>query len=864
MANVTQQITNYLGGVSRLPDFNKLPGQVREIINGNPDLTYGLLKRPGTLWKFFATFPYNIDDYCFYVLDREGEPTFLIAVREGDIRVFNLDTGVTYTDGSGINVETDGLFNSITNGLQYDSSHGIERKYQFAFASDDQRTVICNRTKVTQASARTNNFFPAPADYRTVSSIGELPDTSVKKFYDLKAYSYDPDIVDDSGYREGWHMISTVPYDTRSASGNAREEFGYGFVMHGYILNNGVISNGGFSSGIPSPIPNIAAAGFNYYDKERLAFTGPNGMFGSVNIETGIMAGRVYHITGPTGNQNNTDKRDDYYMAPFSETYDSSNPNGNAQIRSFFWVEAPRWDTSEGLNPRTLPQELVYYSDTDTFDFKSIDYGNRWAGDTYSNPDPSFVGSVINNVFFHNNRLGFLSRDNVVLSRPIYYVDSSNAPEDTLPDDSLPDANPLVYRNPREIDFYLKSCIQVNDADPIDLKAANNNVSNFRKAISTPQGVILFSDGQQSLLSSQDGSPLTPANSDINDLGVFETDPNVEPVTMNSEYYFIDQNSTSGKLYRMATAGYQQKPDSMDVSTTVHDWIPSEIDAIAPCQTPGFIVLTRRDSNIMYIYKTKGEYQAWFKWEMPSRVVHVYSKHDNIYVVMATADNTIAVVQLETNLLATLNDTETNVVNKYLDMYFTDNGTISGSNTSIPIPSNYPNLTSSRRILAYVDDNSPETRGYFVEGSISGSNAVFPGDLTPYNGSITVGYDYDFEIELPRFFFQTEQGADYTAYLTIARLKFAVGLTGDFDFLVSKGGENWTSAYTTSTESGFAYAGEYEANASPITRERMVTVPIHERNTQFRIKLTSNSPYPLTLDSCMWEGNYSPRYYGRS
>ena len=47
MAAVTQQTPNFLGGVSRQNDDAKLPNQVSECINGYPDPTYGLLKRPG-------------------------------------------------------------------------------------------------------------------------------------------------------------------------------------------------------------------------------------------------------------------------------------------------------------------------------------------------------------------------------------------------------------------------------------------------------------------------------------------------------------------------------------------------------------------------------------------------------------------------------------------------------------------------------------------------------------------------------------------------------------------------------------------------------------------------------------------------
>ena len=52
MAAVTQRISNFLSGVSKQPDIKKIPGQVRECINGLADVTLGMTKRPG--FKFIS------------------------------------------------------------------------------------------------------------------------------------------------------------------------------------------------------------------------------------------------------------------------------------------------------------------------------------------------------------------------------------------------------------------------------------------------------------------------------------------------------------------------------------------------------------------------------------------------------------------------------------------------------------------------------------------------------------------------------------------------------------------------------------------------------------------------------------------
>ena len=48
MASITQTIPSYTGGISEQPDHMKFPGQVKNVVNAIPDVTYGLYKRPGS------------------------------------------------------------------------------------------------------------------------------------------------------------------------------------------------------------------------------------------------------------------------------------------------------------------------------------------------------------------------------------------------------------------------------------------------------------------------------------------------------------------------------------------------------------------------------------------------------------------------------------------------------------------------------------------------------------------------------------------------------------------------------------------------------------------------------------------------
>ena len=55
----------------------------------------------------------------------------------------------------------------------------------------------------------------------------------------------------------------------------------------------------------------------------------------------------------------------------------------------------------------------------------------------------------------------------------------------------------------------------------------------------------------------------------------------------------------------------------------------------------------------------------------------------------------------------------------------------------------------------------------------------------------------------------------------------------------------------------------YLADTEVIVREQQFTLPINQRNTNFQVKVTSDLPFPVSMISMMWEGQYSPRFYRR-
>ena len=56
----------------------------------------------------------------------------------------------------------------------------------------------------------------------------------------------------------------------------------------------------------------------------------------------------------------------------------------------------------------------------------------------------------------------------------------------------------------------------------------------------------------------------------------------------------------------------------------------------------------------------------------------------------------------------------------------------------------------------------------------------------------------------------------------------------------------------------------YLADDVPMSDQSTLIVPIHQRTENFTLRVFSDSPFPVALNSMMWEGNYSPRFYTRS
>ncbi len=100
MANITQTIPALTAGISQQPDEQKIPGQVKDMVNALPDVTQGLTKRPAG--KFVASLSDGSNNSTsngrwFHYYRDENEQYIGQIARDGVVRMWDCLTGAEKT-----------------------------------------------------------------------------------------------------------------------------------------------------------------------------------------------------------------------------------------------------------------------------------------------------------------------------------------------------------------------------------------------------------------------------------------------------------------------------------------------------------------------------------------------------------------------------------------------------------------------------------------------------------------------------------------------------------------------------------------------------------------------------------------------
>ncbi len=848
MPAVTQQIPNFLGGVSRQTDDKKLPNTLTECVNGYPDPTFGLLKRPGmrhinVLKKADGTAfsKTELADAAWFFIDRGAAGSYVGCIKGTNIYVWTAE---------------DGTFCTVTNtGTSYLTG---TKQSDYHFRSIQDVTIITNKTVTTAKQADATFVANSQATLKLKSLIdGDVHTIKIKGTSNGTEHSTTATTQSSATFNSfltGTHashdLLGAIKTLLEARQGASDTEFDGKWYLNSYA-NSIQIRRTTESNAVVVDAEPGSSVTYKYFQLTGLGGVSNDALetFQDEVTTIDLLPLESFHNhTVKILNSSTAD--DDYYLKFVAE--DGVGGYG-------YWEESLARDVSPGLDNTTMPHELANTGAT-TFTFGPITYKERKTGDTTTNPDPSFVGKKISCTFFFNNRFGVLAEDNVVLG-----VANDN------------------------YNFFSKSALTAIDPDPVDLNVSSVRPVRLFEVLPSPQGLLLFSERQQFQLYASDASDITTATALIRPLSNYEMEPNVRPVDMGTTVSFISKVPGYSKVFSLALRDVEQTPIVVDISKAVLEWLPDTVDFMLTSPQNSLVMLIDRDTSYMYSYRfyNNGQedlFQAWTKWEVPGNLQVAEVLNDDVTIVSQHEDQyTLGIISLDELPSGDVVSTSSSYTgNVPLDMATrpvkphssVDAVVYDETNdiTKIYVP--YTPIDDKEAIMLLTvptaDDGTDaeldSDQGYWataierIEPSTNYRYFEVKGKFTDYADGIVVGYGYDLEVTMPKFYFQQGQpGADYTATLIINRIRLSAGRSGAIRFKIKPTGSNEWKDVQHTTE-----AGVYQGDTNPVINEQIFTLPIHQRNTNFELKVTSNFPYPVSLVSMMWEGNYSPRFYRRA
>ena len=247
------------------------------------------------------------------------------------------------------------------------------------------------------------------------------------------------------------------------------------------------------------------------------------------------------------------------------------------------------------------------------FILKPVDWGERTVGDQTTAPFPSFADYAavdsatfdrddalytINDIFFHRNRLGLISDENVVLSEAAGYFN-----------------------------FFPNTTLSVLDTAPVDVAVSNNQVAILKSAIPFQENLLLFSDLQQFKLTSDQF--LTPTSASVDVATNFETSTIAKPVPAGKTIFFPFQRGAFSGIREYLIDIASETNDANEVTSHVPALLEGTVTKMAVSSNEEILgVLTDSDRTKLYVYKyfyeDKEKLQSsWSTWQFDAQIVDI-------------------------------------------------------------------------------------------------------------------------------------------------------------------------------------------------------------------------------------------------
>lgn len=781
MALLNKQISSLVGGVSQQPDSTKFDSQSRLQENYLSSVAKGLLKRAPT--TFIKNLGVISEDAFVKFIERDKNENYILVIDNGTIRVFDLDG-------------TEKTVNASS--TSYLSLSGQVPKQSYATLTIADKTVIVNKTVEVEQDTNTT-------DARNPEALIVVKEGKYGKTYKARIFDDNGVSIDTAGY--------TVP-DGSDASHTAMADTTYIATQLANSLRADVPSN--FTVVNEGNIIWIRTTGADF----EIATEDGFGDIAMYAIKDSVSLFSDLPTKAPNGYKVNVAGETDGVISSSYVVEAKRNADTALEGISFplvTWEESVDKGIKLGFVDSTMPHGLTREADG-TFTFEPIEYGNRTVGDEETAEDPSFVGDKINGVFFHANRLGFLSGESVSLS------ESGNI-----------------------FNFYPTSIATLLAADPVIFTVNSTKVSILRHAVPFNEQVLLFSDKHQYILMSEGN--VTNSSISIQEATDFEINSDVSPLPVGNNIYFANNSGEYTEVREYFVADFAANKDASNVTAHLPSYIPKGINWMVSADNARTVVMTSsEDLTKMYVYQVlwNGEQKAQSAW-------HTFTFNDyeiiggeflgsKLYVLLRQSGS-------EGVYLQTLDFSDSTIENGSPFIIYLDNR-ISSSNCNV----SYDSVTDVTTFVSdvYFDENNftvvdadytSNRYGEVVQNFTMVDNTVeISGDYT--SRTLWFGNTYSSKYQFGSVFLKEGEGVSVTAGRTqVLKTLVNYDTSARFDVVVELDGR------TPTTTSFYGRVKGSSANTfgKVITSSGVFKVPVNGKNTSTKITIQNESHLPSNI-----------------
>ena len=524
----------------------------------------------------------------------------------------------------------------------------------------------------------------------------------------------------------------------------------------------------------------------------------------------------------------------------------------------------------KSLDPATMPHALIN-NRNGTFSFVKLDestansanndnyWKERFVGDDVSNPFPTFNGNQIQEIFFHRNRLGFISGENVVMSQPGSYFN-----------------------------FGIVSAISASDDNPVDITVSDIKPAFINHTLPIQKGLLMFSDNGQFLLFTE-SDIFSPKTARLKKVSSYECDSSIQPVDLGTSVLFTSNVSAYARAFEATILDDDTPPQILEQTRVVPEFLPKNITTSANSVPIGIVSYAQKGQNQVYHYKyyntgQKREQSAWYTWTLTGTMQHMTYTGGNFFTVVLQGSDYVLnkheyVADANANRAYVLGGTSSDIGSPLKTARWfepcLDNlaiaTTVTGSaqtttapeKTVVAIPYTPTGATNFYMVgITGNDSDGNSIAGIVRKADNVGTNsATFNNINIASSAKIAVGYSYNSIIELPTYYLNRgEASYDTDGELRISGINFELGVSGPMEFHIDPIYADMDSF--TQFESGML-TNSSNFSEPPATLAKSVRVPVQKKNEKYTMQIQIPDPFSTAILSASWDGNYNEKRHVR-